>query len=237
LRLQAHVADLVEKNRAFVGLLELANLFFRGAGERPLLVAEQLRLDQVVGDRRAVHLHEPLTRAKAVAMDGARHQLLADAALASDEDGCRRRRCATDGVEHTTERWPLADEVVASLLRLAQRDVLVNQTMPVERVAYGDEDALGGERLLDEIEGTELRRLDRRAHCRVSRNHHDGQRLVGALQPLQHFEAVHTWHLDIEEDEIRQIAIGDDQTVLAGRGALHLVAFVLENHFQRVADR
>ena len=52
LRLQAHVADLVEEDRALVGLLELADLPIGGAGERALLVAEQLRLDQLVREWR-----------------------------------------------------------------------------------------------------------------------------------------------------------------------------------------
>ena len=48
LRLGAHVADFVEEDRAAVGLLELADLLLGRAGERPLLVAEQLRLDQLL---------------------------------------------------------------------------------------------------------------------------------------------------------------------------------------------
>ncbi len=73
----AHVADFVEEDRAVVGLLELADLLLGRAGERALLVAEQLRLDQLLGDRRAVDLHEPLAAAQAVAVDRARDQLLA----------------------------------------------------------------------------------------------------------------------------------------------------------------
>ena len=42
-----HVADLVEEQRAAVRLLELAAPLLRGAGERALLVAEQLALDQL----------------------------------------------------------------------------------------------------------------------------------------------------------------------------------------------
>ena len=42
LRLGAHVADFVEEDRAAVGLLELADLLLGRAGERSLLVAEQL---------------------------------------------------------------------------------------------------------------------------------------------------------------------------------------------------
>ena len=96
LRLQAHVADLVEEDRALVGLLELADLPIGGAGERALLVAEQLRLDQLVGDRRAVDLHERAVAAQALAVDRARHQLLADAALAPDQHGGVGRRRLAD---------------------------------------------------------------------------------------------------------------------------------------------
>ena len=69
LRLRAHVADFVEEDRAVVGLLELADLLLGRAGERSLLVAEQLRLDQLLGNRGAVDLHEPLAAAQAVAVD------------------------------------------------------------------------------------------------------------------------------------------------------------------------
>ena len=42
-----HVADLVEEQRAAVGLLEAAAAQLGGTGERALLVAEQFRLQQV----------------------------------------------------------------------------------------------------------------------------------------------------------------------------------------------
>ena len=60
LRLRAHVADFVEEDRPAIGLLELADLLFGRSGERPLLVPEQLRFDQLFGDRRAVDLNESL---------------------------------------------------------------------------------------------------------------------------------------------------------------------------------
>ena len=53
LRVQRHVADLVEEQRAAFGLLEPAGRRV-GAGERAALVAEQLGLDQVARDRRQV---------------------------------------------------------------------------------------------------------------------------------------------------------------------------------------
>ncbi len=52
LEVDAQAAHLVEEQRAAVGQLELAGLARVGAGEGALLVAEQLRLEQGVGDRR-----------------------------------------------------------------------------------------------------------------------------------------------------------------------------------------
>ena len=73
LRLQAHVADLVEEDRAAVGRLEHAAPLGHRAGERAALVAEQLALDQLLGNRRAVDLDERAVPPAAARVDrGAR---------------------------------------------------------------------------------------------------------------------------------------------------------------------
>ncbi len=82
-----HLADLVEEDRAEVGLLELADSGGGGAGERALLVTEQLALEQFRRQRRAVHLHEWLAPPRRALVDRARHELLADAALATNQHG------------------------------------------------------------------------------------------------------------------------------------------------------
>ena len=86
LRVERQLADLVEEQRAAVGLLELADALVDGAGEGALLVAEQDAFDQVFGDGAAVDRDERLAGAVAFALDGARDQLLADAAFAFDQD-------------------------------------------------------------------------------------------------------------------------------------------------------
>jgi hypothetical protein len=53
LQVERHLADLVEEQRAAVGELERAGARGDGAGERALLVAEQLALEQVLGARRS----------------------------------------------------------------------------------------------------------------------------------------------------------------------------------------
>ena len=78
-------ADLVEEDRAAVGEREAALLGERGAGERAADVAEQLRFEQRLGNRRAVDLDHRHAALRAAGVDGARDQLLAGAGLAGEQ--------------------------------------------------------------------------------------------------------------------------------------------------------
>ena len=69
LRREGDVADFVEEQRAALGQLEAPFLPLLRAGERALLVAEQLRFDQALGQRRAAHLDERLVRAQRVVVN------------------------------------------------------------------------------------------------------------------------------------------------------------------------
>ena len=53
---------------------------------------------------------------------------------------------------------------------------------------------------------------------------------------LQDLEPVHAGHLDVEEDEVWRFTLDELDAFVAGGGLQHLVAFVFENHPQRVAD-
>ncbi len=85
------LADLVEEERAAVGLLEAADPALVGAGERALLVTEELALEERLGERGAVERDERLLRARPELVDRARELALARAALARDEHGRARR--------------------------------------------------------------------------------------------------------------------------------------------------
>ena len=93
LGLQRHrqVADLVEEQGAAVRGFDLAECLLHGTGESPLLVAEQLALEQGIGDRRTVDGHEALTRTRRQRMQAAGEDLLARPALAEERDGHRCR--------------------------------------------------------------------------------------------------------------------------------------------------
>ena len=86
LHAQRHLADLVEKHRAVMRELELARLVAIGAREAAADVSEQLRFEERLRHTAAVHCDEGLAGTRAVVVDTARDDLLADTALASDQD-------------------------------------------------------------------------------------------------------------------------------------------------------
>ena len=55
MRGQRQLADLVEKQRAAGSFDEFAHVTFGGAGEGALLVTEQDRFHEIVGDGAAIH--------------------------------------------------------------------------------------------------------------------------------------------------------------------------------------
>ena len=87
LRFGGHVADLVQEQRAAVGLFEASRALCRGAGEGALLMTEEFGLDQILGDGGHVQSDELVLLARAVAMQGMGHQFLARAGFPVDEHG------------------------------------------------------------------------------------------------------------------------------------------------------
>ncbi len=103
LQVRRQLADLVQEDAAAVRHLELPLLLRHGAGERPALVPEQLAFEERLGERRAVDRHERAAGARAVLVDGPRHELLPGAALARQEDrrvGLRHARNERQDGDH-----------------------------------------------------------------------------------------------------------------------------------------
>ena len=69
-----------------MGHLEKPGLRVFGIGERTPLVAEELRLEQVLGNGGTIDLDKLRLRSRAVAMEDAGHQALAGPRLAGDQD-------------------------------------------------------------------------------------------------------------------------------------------------------
>ena len=156
LRLQAHVGDLVEEDRAAVGGLEAAAPIADRAGEGALHVAEQLALDQLFGDRGAVDLDERPAAAAAEGVDAARDQLLAGAVLAVDQHAAVGRRGHRDLLAQLAHGVALADHHQPPIDGGPQRAVLGLELALAQRVAHDEHGLLERQRLLDEVEGAHL---------------------------------------------------------------------------------
>ena len=82
-----HIADLVEKQGAPIGLFEPADAFLAGTCKGAFFMTEQLGLNQVFRDGGHVQGDARRAGARAVPMQCARNQFLAGAGGAVDQDG------------------------------------------------------------------------------------------------------------------------------------------------------
>src|SRR5690242_3339114 len=102
-----------------------------GAGERPLLVTEQLGLDESLGDRRRVDGDEGPVAARALLVDGPRDQLLPGAALAGDQHRGRRPGDLGDEAVKLLDRGMTADDLLgivrARQLGAKERDLALER--------------------------------------------------------------------------------------------------------------
>ena len=107
---RGNFADLIEKDRAAVGLLETPRLLAQGPGEGALFVAKELAFQQGGGIGGAIDHHKRTGSAGAVGMNGPGHQFLAGAALSLDEDGGVRGRHVFDELIDDLHLGVFADE-------------------------------------------------------------------------------------------------------------------------------
>src|SRR5262249_33600832 len=116
-----------------VGLLEEPAAIDVRVGERAFLVAEQLALEEILGDRAAVDRHEWVILAAASGVHRAGDELLAHAALSLDQHRRLEVGDLGDGAEDLRHRRALREdrlELALLLDLLLQRPVL-----PAERLA------------------------------------------------------------------------------------------------------
>ena len=158
LRLQRHVGDLVDVERAAVRFLESADLA-RPAGA--ILGAEQLLLDAVGRHGRGVEHDERPVGAMRLAMDDARGELLAGARRAADQDAAVGRR---DACRCGPRSWLIAADlpIISELAVERSRSSLdlAPQLRGFERAQRHEHQPVGLERLLDVVVGAALDRGD-----------------------------------------------------------------------------
>jgi hypothetical protein len=235
LQCRFHLADLVEEDRAAVRLLEFADAGRGRAGERAFLVAEQLALEQLRGQGSAVDLDEGLVAARGALMNRTGDEFLAYAALAANQHGDIAVGYLLDDERHLAHDGTLApaDERVALIVAQlpAQIGQLVHQTVALEglfdrRIERDLTKSFGIVGLDHVVGGAEANGFDNRCRVLAARQHDDLQLGSRRFQRLQRLQTVHARHRDVEQHDVRRLALADrgDDFIPARVGACLVTA-------------
>ncbi len=205
LRGQRHVADLIEKDRAAVTLLELADALRGRAGERAPFVAEQFALQQVLRNGRAIDGEEWFPAAAAVVINRAGDQFLAGAAFAGDERRGVRGGELTDQFENILHRLRPPDDAQLVVLGF-EHGLVAHDLLHVARGLEGIRDDLlelgDVERLEEIVERPQLHRFDGSLRGAVGGHHDDRHLAVEFAKAAEGFEAVHAAHAHVHDDQV-----------------------------------
>src|SRR5262252_5587105 len=223
----AHLRDLVEEDGAAVSQLEEARLALVRAGERALLVAEELALHQRLGDGRAVDGDERPLAPIAHLMIGPGDQLFARSRLAGDQhrgvagpgqldqsiDLLHRRARAQDGPKTTTlPKLP------------AQERHLALDFPALHRLVEEDPEAPRVHRLGQVVVGPLAHGRHRRLHRRVTGKQNDHGVRVDFVERLQERDPVQGRHHQIGDDDGGPEGGGLLESLLPVDGLLDLVS-------------
>ncbi|MCG3778609.1 MAG: hypothetical protein JW388_1330 [Nitrospira sp.] len=113
-----NLANLIEKQRAALRLFEAADAPFDGAGERALLVAEQLAFQQRRRERSAVNGHHRRTRTRAELVNGFGDEFFSRATFAENEDAGARGSDLPHDLKNPLHGSGFADDVVEAKFRI-----------------------------------------------------------------------------------------------------------------------
>jgi len=237
LGLQAHVTDLVKKQRALVGHFKPARPRGFGAGERALFMPEQLAFDQFLGNGGAVHRDHGRARATAPRVQGARGKFLASAVFPGQQNpGVGRGHLEQLGLEFQHGRR-LTEQLLPFGKRGAQEQVLAAQGGRFNGPRRQDDDLFQRQRLFDKIVRPAPNGGNGCFNGPVARNHH--HRHIGMIraQQIERGKPVHAGKPDIQKHEIERLAVGQGQAAFRIGRFQHLHALVFQNAAQGKADR
>ena len=176
------------------------------AGERALLVAEDLALEQRLGNRGAVDGDERERRARAQLVDGLRDELLARPRLAPDEHRRRRRRRLLDHAIERSNPGAVADDAAeaALLAQLAPQQLdLAQRLLPLDGLVQQDPQPLRIDRLAQVVVGAVLDRVDGALDraLRGQQDERDVRQLI--LQRAEQVVPAHPRHDQVAHDDGR----------------------------------
>ncbi len=205
-----HLADLVEQQRAALGQLEAAGAPLDRAGECAFFMAEDLALDQRLGNGRAVDGNKGVGLARAQVVERARHQFLAGAAFAGDEDGDVGGGDLLDETEDFAHGAGTADHGAedAGFAEAAARHFKLDLGFALAGGVGQDGAQAGGvNRFLEEVVSAQLHGVDGQLNGAHGGEDHHGEVRVESRALLsqlgQQADAIQTRHLQVGDDDGR----------------------------------
>ena len=203
LRGRRELADLVEKDRAGIAELELAQPAARGAGERSALVAEELALEKRLGNGGAVDGDERAAAPGRERVDRPGEELLARAALALEQHGGVRGRDALGLGPHRPDGGRFSDDRRhRARLRVGEEQRLAGLRPPLDGPGDQQTQEVRVHGLGDEVLGAALHRFDGRLDG--AEGGHDEHRQRGVVGPrgVEDREAVGARQAPVGQDQI-----------------------------------
>ncbi|MNH16003.1 hypothetical protein D3C79_756290 [compost metagenome] len=229
LQLQRQVANFVEEQRATMSRFDAPGLALMSTGEGALLMAEQFRLDQVLGDRPAVDGNERLLAALRLPVQGTGHQFLAGAAFTADQHRRFSRRQLAQQLAQLADRAAVTEQLVAGFIH--PRQPFATQARHAEGPAQGDLHAGNVERQGVEVEEPFTNEIADGRHAQLFGAEHGNPFGVAALdQVLDPVRAPEVRRLQAQQAHIaRMIQRG------AEHAAVHIPACAAQSRQQTVA--
>jgi hypothetical protein len=220
------LAHLVEEERPAVRRLEEPLLVPVRSRERATDEAEELRLEELLGDPPAVDGDEGHARAQRLAMQHPGDQLLPRPAGAGDEHGGVVGRHLLRHLHRPPHGRRADDDLAEAGIRPdlpAQAPDLLAELLPLLGLAHDEQDIVGAEGLRNVVVGAFLHGLHGQIQATVRRHDQDQRPAAGFPVRLQELEAVELRHADVAENEIRLLLLGRGQPLLAVLGLDHVV--------------
>jgi hypothetical protein len=213
----------------------------RRARERALLVAEELGLEDRLGQRRAVDGDERARQPRRLLVDRARDELFARARLTEQQHRRRRGRGLLHRLHRREHRRRSSDDRAPAHAAgrdlgelAAQHHVLGAQRLSLEGALGDAQHDRGLEGLLDEVVRALAHRLDGVLDRRVRGHHDDVDLRPNRARGAQQILTGHARHHQVGEDHVDRGLPHDVERELPRRRRLDRHAFALEQAPQRL---
>ena len=190
-----------------VGLFKFSGVAGSGSGERAFFVPEELGFHQFGGNRRAIQRNEGTGAARTFFVQSAGDQLFAGSGFAANADAGFAGGDLLHLGHDFFHRGTGPDDVMAAQA-FFQVAIFLFEMFQAQDVFDGQQQFIGGDRLLQEIAGAESGGF----HCHfdggLAGHHHDGGINPGGFEIFEQGDAVAPGHDHVGKNQVEAVGFG-----------------------------